>query len=810
MSLSASPDRRGLKQCSRLVWTVWSAFLTISLVLSSGPLPAAVSARGQDHRQASASADRDGGNEHNPGQTRSQPSKADGEKHSKQGSKGKPQGHHQGKKNNHHQQSARGGHQTGNGHHPNHKKQASNNEGSSHQDHSGKKSPHPAHHHGHGKHQHKHQHKHKDKNKQDRAKKKKAHDKHAAATAELSENVDAAPVVPVDTVAAAEPVPDGQTDGASEEATMPETVPAGSDDSDPPLSEERASQDSPDEPITSDIAPEASETANNDAAAESESANSSAATRTVEPPSPEPDIVDRPDVPADRKEPSQDKAPTADTVVAPALEPNESVREPDTTSNSHGEEAATTSHPAPDVPEIQPKTEAPATMVASRDSDPEGTEVPVTDVEPLPTVVERPLPEPPPVSTVELRVTPTVPVTVSPQEEAAVKTPDALVPVSTVITIATPEIPETPSPTPEPVATEIPTLEPETSPAVPSSKELDTKMPTVEPGKDDSITATPMPILTATPTATPVATPAASKETEVIRATKAKKQSHRSHQSRHNHAAAARTSSMPAGAANTADTTANSTVSPTSVALPAPPPAASEPTIAPTPTAVATTPEPVEFAEPHPVVARSGDQPAPMPEPPPVETVPPEPTPSPSPSAQPMARSDEHRQALIVPTSAALPEPPRTPAIAALMPTPTPEAAPAGVEAISIEAMPADHDVMPGEPTRYRFQLTNTARTPLTVLPTVRNSHNGWAGDMLQGDGTTMLDDPLTIGPGESAIVFIALSVPADARVGDRNTISLHLSLADGPEDLGKLPAGETFREPQDELSRAEIGRGIH
>jgi hypothetical protein len=124
-------------------------------------------------------------------------------------------------------------------------------------------------------------------------------------------------------------------------------------------------------------------------------------------------------------------------------------------------------------------------------------------------------------------------------------------------------------------------------------------------------------------------------------------------------------------------------------------------------------------------------------------------------------------------------------------------ATPVSVEAIAIEAMTSDHEVTPGQPNHYRFQLTNTVGSAVAIQATAVNSLARWTGVVLQEDGATTLDGPLTIGPWQSEIVVVAVTVPADARVGDRNTIALRLGLAptEQPVDWSDVPQIEPARE---------------
>jgi hypothetical protein len=110
--------------------------------------------------------------------------------------------------------------------------------------------------------------------------------------------------------------------------------------------------------------------------------------------------------------------------------------------------------------------------------------------------------------------------------------------------------------------------------------------------------------------------------------------------------------------------------------------------------------------------------------------------------------------------------------------------------------MTRDLEVTPGQPDQYRFQLTNSVGEPVTVRPLAVNSLPGWTGHILQEDGTRDQDGLLTIGPWQSAIVIVEVTVPADARLGDLNTISLRLESVEtvaAEGDVAALgPASET------------------
>jgi hypothetical protein len=97
---------------------------------------------------------------------------------------------------------------------------------------------------------------------------------------------------------------------------------------------------------------------------------------------------------------------------------------------------------------------------------------------------------------------------------------------------------------------------------------------------------------------------------------------------------------------------------------------------------------------------------------------------------------------------------------------------------ITVEAMTSDLEVTPGQPVQYHFHLTNTVGESVTVRALAVNSRPGWTGRILQTDGTADPDGLLTIGPWQSVIVIAEVTVPADARVGESNAISLGLEAA--------------------------------
>jgi hypothetical protein len=136
---------------------------------------------------------------------------------------------------------------------------------------------------------------------------------------------------------------------------------------------------------------------------------------------------------------------------------------------------------------------------------------------------------------------------------------------------------------------------------------------------------------------------------------------------------------------------------------------------------------------------------------------------------------------------------------ATLSATPEPVSAadaPPGPEAIAVEVLTAEQEVRPGEPSEYRFQLTNRASVPVTVRPVLVNSLPEWHGEIVARAEDAWRGDALTIGPEERAIVVVAVTTPGNARVGDRNTISLDLAPADGPAAPLAPPRLGPIREP--------------
>lgn len=113
--------------------------------------------------------------------------------------------------------------------------------------------------------------------------------------------------------------------------------------------------------------------------------------------------------------------------------------------------------------------------------------------------------------------------------------------------------------------------------------------------------------------------------------------------------------------------------------------------------------------------------------------------------------------------------------IASPEPSPNATVSPPGPEAIAVAALTVDQEVRPGEPSQYRFQVTNTASAPVTVRPSAGNSLPGWRGEIVQREGPAWQGDELTLGPGQRVVVIVEVTTPGNARVGDRNTISLDL-----------------------------------
>lgn len=170
----------------------------------------------------------------------------------------------------------------------------------------------------------------------------------------------------------------------------------------------------------------------------------------------------------------------------------------------------------------------------------------------------------------------------------------------------------------------------------------------------------------------------------------------------------------------------------------------------------------------------------------PSETALPEPTTPPAVAVAteipPAAEPAETATAIASPLSELVP--PVTPEVApdVVENSPAETKPPAGAGAVLVEAMTSNDTVTPGEPNQYRFHLTNTAETALTVQPIAVNSLEGWTGAVLLADGTSRLSGPLTFAPGQGAVVVVEVNVPADARVGDQNQISLKVELAEAAE----------------------------
>ena len=81
------------------------------------------------------------------------------------------------------------------------------------------------------------------------------------------------------------------------------------------------------------------------------------------------------------------------------------------------------------------------------------------------------------------------------------------------------------------------------------------------------------------------------------------------------------------------------------------------------------------------------------------------------------------------------------------------------------------------------------------------SSLTGWTGRILQEDGATDPDGMLTIGPWQSAIVIVEVTVPSDARAGDLNTISLGLESVEAAANVGDVAT------PVPALAKGDAGR---
>lgn len=228
---------------------------------------------------------------------------------------------------------------------------------------------------------------------------------------------------------------------------------------------------------------------------------------------------------------------------------------------------------------------------------------------------------------------------------------------------------------------------------------------------------------------------------------------------------------------------------------------------APSPTAAALTPIP---AEETPITAIGTAEAAVAPDSRPFRAPAPDaPTPAPMPEAPPAATTGPEREAEAAAIGGSAAPPARTPegvagasppASPAATPRPTgtePAPAPITAEAIVVEAMTAEQEASPGQPQAYRFRVTNTAAAPLAVELSAVNSREGWSGTVLREDGGTPLTGAIAIAPSRSVVVVAAVTVPLDARVGDRNRVSLRVSLVgDGAAaDVG--PTGEAAPEAE-------------
>ncbi|MEA2512343.1 MAG: hypothetical protein QOJ59_1830, partial [Thermomicrobiales bacterium] len=165
--------------------------------------------------------------------------------------------------------------------------------------------------------------------------------------------------------------------------------------------------------------------------------------------------------------------------------------------------------------------------------------------------------------------------------------------------------------------------------------------------------------------------------------------------------------------------------------------------------------ESAELATPEPTETPASDQAITAPETTPTTTD--------SPEANPTPDATENPEPTASSTDAA-------PAEA----TATPDAsASAEPELIEIDVRSSDHDVEPGESTRYRFRVTNTTDHPVSLRLRTTDSAEGWTSTIYEADGTTELPARVKLDAGESINVIVLVVPPAEARPGDQNTTAL-------------------------------------
>ena len=136
-------------------------------------------------------------------------------------------------------------------------------------------------------------------------------------------------------------------------------------------------------------------------------------------------------------------------------------------------------------------------------------------------------------------------------------------------------------------------------------------------------------------------------------------------------------------------------------------------------------------------------------------------------------------------------------------PEPTPEIM--EVPDVEVEALTSTEELRPGEAGRLRFRLTNTGDTDAAVQVTTTNSLAEWGSELLATDGASPLKNLITVSAGASIEVVVRVTAPADAYVGDTNTITLFAAPADAPPDAAN-PIVEPAVDPPGDLPPPPAG----
>jgi hypothetical protein len=182
---------------------------------------------------------------------------------------------------------------------------------------------------------------------------------------------------------------------------------------------------------------------------------------------------------------------------------------------------------------------------------------------------------------------------------------------------------------------------------------------------------------------------------------------------------------------------------------------------------------------------------------------------------EPAAATPDEAAATATATAAALPlaSPVADPVVTMPEPSdiiervePVPTVTPVSLDAISIEALTADRAVTPGQVSLYRFAVRNSAESAVSVELSAVNTLEGWTGTVLNADGSTPDAGPLTIKAGRAVIVSVAVVVPAEAWVGEQNSVSLGVALVEQPPAApSEQPEPELAREPDDEVRLEDL-----